>query len=93
MKPQLTLEAFADWCDTKGKERYWYMSVENCACAQYAEHLGLDYWKVAFRPGFWRDAELAACCAYSSTFSALASRIRKEKPVSTWSKITSFFRR
>lgn len=38
----LTLEAFADWCDTKGDEKYKYIKRDKCALAQYAKHINVN---------------------------------------------------
>ena len=86
MKPQLTLEAFADWCEKQPADKaYDYWSYEFCACGQYATSLGLSTaeWKRAFdkqshrpRGGFWWDANYAACLA--GTFGDLAQRLRAQ---------------
>ena len=78
MKSALTLEAFADFCERKGEQEYNYMNPENCALAQYAKSLGIEYHPVSYEPleTFWEKAEYAA--SHPRTFSALAKFIREE---------------
>ncbi|TPN03837.1 hypothetical protein FJ973_29790 [Mesorhizobium sp. B2-1-3] len=74
MKPQLTIEAFADWCEKQPAERkYPFMSMDDCACAQYAKALGIGNWVSAST--FWRVAEDIALDR-PWTFGALAARLR-----------------
>lgn len=79
MKPQLSLEAFADWCEKQPADEYYQYSVPSqCACAQYQKSLGI------YRPGwlcyaagnsFWLIADgFARVGPY--TFGALAARLR-----------------
>jgi hypothetical protein len=83
MKPQLTIEAFADWCERQPAERaYDYHDYRTCACAQYAATIGLS-------PDEWIDKAIgcpetmwgtANCEANSKpwTFGALAIRLRAQ---------------
>lgn len=49
MRNPLTLEAFADFCESKNpRETYEYMCGNSCACAQYYEQLGLEYSPVEY---------------------------------------------
>lgn len=77
MKPQLTKEAFAEWCEKKPADKFYdYENWRTCACAQYANHLGVEYPIVFPRENgtFWEQAEYAAVNA--TTFGALAKRLR-----------------
>lgn len=80
MKPQLSIEAFAAWCEKQPAERrYNYHSSEVCACGQYAAILGMkeyawidSYWG---ETSFWRRANGQAQIE-PYTFGALAARLR-----------------
>ena len=82
MKPQLTLEAFAEFCEGKpADEVYCYMDDGHCACAEYARSLGIAY-RVA-NPisygSFWERAEHHAISVWqdgAATYGALAARLR-----------------
>jgi hypothetical protein len=83
MRNVLTLEAFAEWCESKPADaEYTYWDAGRCACAQYAKTMGLDFQQLlpaAIIKGdwdaFWLKADgLAGEEPY--TFSALASRLR-----------------
>lgn len=86
MKNVLSFEAFADWCEAQGDQQYNWDSVCNCACAQYAKHLGAyEVWsEIAhdnFRgKGFWYEANKAAYVvaggARHGSFSKLAAYLR-----------------
>ena len=80
MKNALTLEAFADFCERKGDQGYYYMNPENCALGQYAKSLGVEYHPVSYEPmkTFWEKAEYAAVSACPRTFASLAKFIREE---------------
>ena len=89
MKPQLTLEAFADWCEKQpANESYEYFDVCNCAVAQYARHLGINYKPVcasdAPEATFWQRAEWEACPTFDDDprWGALAARLRAAKATS-----------
>lgn len=83
MKPQLTIEAFADWCEKQPAEKsYDYMDTTNCAFCQYLRSLGIEanvgqtryYVGDALRPmpdGIDRAVDLGV-----RTFGALAARLR-----------------
>lgn len=78
----LTLEAFAEWCETKPAGRaYDYGDPCNCACAQYAESIDVPYIVAdAVEHGsFWEKAEYHAvnCEDPDRTFGALAKRLRE----------------
>lgn len=76
MKPQLSIEAFADWCERKpADEAYDYDDCENCACGQFSHFLGVerDY---ELPGGFWITAQVHAARAEPNTFGALAKRLR-----------------
>ncbi len=77
MKPQLTLEAFAEFCEGKpAGQVYCYFDTGHCACAEYARHLGIDY-QVA-QGKFWAKAEFHAANwdGKKATYGALAARLR-----------------
>lgn len=80
MKNALTLEAFADFCERKGEQKYNYMNPKKCALAQYAKSLGIEYRPIVyvFVETFWEKAEYAASHTFPRTFSALAKFIREE---------------
>lgn len=47
MKPQLTLEAFADWCEKQpAQNRYSYCMATRCAMTQFVRSIGFDIEKV-----------------------------------------------
>ena len=86
MKNQLTLSAFADWCEKQPPEReYNYMNNRNCAGCQYLKAIGLPV--LAYGVDDWRDRQ----CNYHDipdgwndcararpwAFGALASRLRE----------------
>lgn len=74
MKPQLTLEAFADWCEKQpADQRYRYLSLRNCACAQFAQHNKVGDWMDTSE--FWMSADDYAV-KEPHTFGALALRLR-----------------
>lgn len=82
MKPQLTLEAFANWCAKQPADnRYDYDCVGECALTQYAASLGLPtpYGEAPDSPihtsAFWGVANNKACFGVR-TFGALAARLR-----------------
>ncbi len=84
MKPILTTEAFADWCEKQPADKHYeYVDSDVCACSQYAQFIGLlqqdgmPAWRKAFYDGspFWIEADdLAAGLPF--TFGALAARAR-----------------
>ena len=84
MKPQFTLEAFADWCEKQPAEkRYAYHNSRSCACGQYNAFLGMRsyawidvYWG---DDSFWRRANDLAFVE-PHTFGALAARLRSVQP-------------
>lgn len=55
-KPVLTLEAFAEFCESKGDQEFDYEDVTYCACGQYAQHLGVRTWFSLVNSKFWNDA-------------------------------------
>lgn len=81
MKPQLTIEAFADWCSKQPADRgYNYHCAEACACGQYAASLGMKeyawidgYWG---ETSFWRSANNHARIE-PHTFGSLSLRLRQ----------------
>lgn len=76
MKPVLSIEAFADWCEKQPPEKgYVYADVCNCACGQYAQSLGLNHWS-PFDSEFWFAADNEASWTDERTFGALAARLR-----------------
>lgn len=86
MRPQLTIEAFADWCEKQPAEKsYNWASEDNCACAQYAKALGMpDAFEGRYSTdGFWAKADQIALrddfifrADWSDTFGNLAARLR-----------------
>lgn len=78
-KPVLTLEAFADWAEKQPADKaYQFTSLANCACAQYARSLGID-WLSTPVADFWVHANHIAADWGGDrgyTFGALASRLR-----------------
>jgi hypothetical protein len=85
MKPQLTLEAFADWCEKQpARRKYDWASEQNCAVAQYAAFLGMtEHFSSRFmiegHEGFWVQAEQIALrddYVDIDTFGRLATRLR-----------------
>lgn len=74
MKPQLSIEAFADFCERKSAEEpYYFWSITECACAQYARHLGGKL--QGRRKAFWFVINDVAAVE-PHTFGALAARLR-----------------
>ena len=74
MKPQLSIEAFAEFCERKpADEQYNYWSMTECACAQYARHLGGQL--QGKRKAFWFKINVIAT-PEPHTFGALAARLR-----------------
>ena len=80
MSDNLTLSAFAEFCESKpADEEYDYGDWRACACAQYARHCGKEYRVAAAIEygNFWQRAEYyAAGINEPRTFGALASRLR-----------------
>jgi hypothetical protein len=85
MKPQFTIEAFADWCEKRpAAEAYNICHTNICAVAQYANALGFSRGSM---PDFsidagWRQIPIVGLtnrimCAKPHTFGALAQRLRK----------------
>lgn len=76
MKNQLSLEAFADWCEKKpANEEYFWTDADICACGQYAASLGLQgNWPLK-KDTFWFDANMIALLTMPHTFGALARRL------------------
>lgn len=81
MKNMLTLESFAEWAEKQPADAtFYYFDMKNCACAQYATHLGVDYpCATPTSDGrFWSQAEHhAARCNTTDTFGNLAARLRQ----------------
>lgn len=88
MKPQLTIEAFADWCEKRpAGDGYNWADEDNCATAQYAKSLGmLEAFSRRNKPGaskFWCAGEQIALrddyfeAGFRDTFGALAARLRR----------------
>lgn len=84
MKPPLSLEAFLDWVETKPpEEEYVFHSWVNCACAQYAKFLGVE-WLTKSCPAddFWEMANRISHRNYRHpsfrTFGGLAEILREE---------------
>jgi hypothetical protein len=82
MKPQLTIEAFADWCEKQPAEKtYDWIDGDACAACQYARSLGLyDAWASRhLAPSAVGNFLIQASRAAhgSRTFGALASRLRR----------------
>lgn len=79
MKPQLSLEAFADWCEKQPAElAYDWHSTWSCAIARYVKTLGDDdlYRKVSnLRTSSGVLCERLALTR-PWTFGALAARLR-----------------
>ena len=72
MKPALTLEAFADWCEKQpADEVYDYSNPWGCAVSRYMHHIGLDWLKT----DWWTAGERHASFS-PTTFGALATRLR-----------------
>lgn len=95
MKPQLSIEAFADWCEKQPADKaYSYSNCGgHCAFGQYLEWLGLpvdfvamDVWldtRGERRPlPVWVD-EMVIGAGYSDrashTFGSLAARLRAKQ--------------
>lgn len=91
MKPQLTIEAFADWCEKQPPEKeYNYCDEPHCAMSQFVKSIGFDteavvdclFGGVYFRLSDGRQIDLPqafsdAAIADPQTFGALASRLRR----------------
>jgi hypothetical protein len=76
MTDKLTLAAFAEFCESKpADEKYEYIDVGNCACAQFAKSIGFSSQADLPQP-LWEDAEEQAC-QRPRTFGALAKRLRE----------------
>ena len=75
MKPQLTIEAFADWCEKQpADKRYNYENSSECAVAQYLTHLGavkVKLWSHEVEAAFGNVVDESPW-----TFGALAARLR-----------------
>ena len=88
MKPALTLEAFADWCEKQPKRKEYDGSDPwECALAQYARANGYsrstangevkdDQDKQYRVAGVMRSVLVKCICDTPSTFGALATRLR-----------------
>lgn len=80
MQNPLTIEAFADWAGKQPRDRrYEYQNAHVCACAQYAETLGLNFREIlnkAPRGTFWRRMDALAGDARTHTFGALHDKLR-----------------
>ena len=79
MKQQLSLEAFADWCEKQPEGRvYRWVDYNECACGQYAASLGITGWcKHVYKGGFWDVANRVAFqVSAPRTFRALAAHLR-----------------
>jgi hypothetical protein len=75
VKPQLSLEAFADWAEKQpAKQKYDYWDTETCACTQFANSAGIVRITDDIRD-FWVNAQSIAC-ELPRTFGALAARLR-----------------
>lgn len=78
-EPVFTLKAFAEFCERRGDERYNWGSSSECACAQYAIHLGA--WKQwvesEVHDGSFFDVADDIAMQEPRTFSALAARLRE----------------
>lgn len=81
MKNQLTIKAFAEWCEKQPADKqYAYTDSNICACGQYAQTLGISrrQWtdsKYSNGRNFWAKADNAAS-DWPWTFGGLASRLR-----------------
>ena len=82
MSDNLTLSAFAEFCESKpADESYYYDDVTRCACGQYASAIGeprFFYKAIGFntpQDPFWDKADRLACY-FPRTFGALATRLR-----------------
>ena len=75
-EPQLTIEAFADWCEKQPAEKeYKYTAPRVCACGQYASWLGWKGSWLTSETQFWAAADDFAI-EPPHTFGALAARLR-----------------
>jgi hypothetical protein len=74
----LTLEAFAEWCETKpADEKYDWLG--NCAVEQYSQFLGrYDEWDDRHQRDepWWAAMSAGPACEEPYTFGALAARLR-----------------
>lgn len=77
MKNVLTKEAFAEWCEKHPADEFYdYWHSGNCACGQYAKHIGLfGHWLGNSHTPFWMVSNDKAA-VFPHTFGALASRLR-----------------
>lgn len=86
MRNPLSIEAFADWCEKQPADKeYVYEDSWHCACAQYADSLGiansedsLPAWRLACRrlgSFWWRADDIASKDGH--TFGELAKRLRE----------------
>lgn len=79
MRNPLTLEAFAEFCESKpADEEYAFTSPSRCACGQYASSLGIGpewIWDHVQFGRFWSDPHVEAS-RMPRTFGALAARLR-----------------
>lgn len=90
MKNPLTIEAFAEWCESKpADERYEYMDDCGCAFFQYLQDRGFQPARVDGYGWYSHDGNqyhpLPAgvedpLCQGDSTFGALAARLREVAP-------------
>lgn len=80
MQNPLTLEAFADWAGKQPRDkRYNYENAHVCACAQYAESLGLNFREILSivpRESIWRTMDNIAGDAIPHTFGNLHDKLR-----------------
>lgn len=76
MKNPFSFEAFADWAEKKRPDEYYnYTNSCVCACAQYADTLGVNFSSAINSSTFWRQADNVA--SRSRTFGKLAEDLRK----------------
>lgn len=88
MKPQFTIEAFADFCAKKpANEKYDYGWPRACACGQFFASLGIEAGYAGL--GQWASYgnPISASLAFDNaaktkphTFGALATRLRASPP-------------
>lgn len=88
MKPQLTIEAFADWCEKQPADEAYDFYAKDCAWGQFLTSLGVEYACVGFNT--WTGSDGQRRCFPSGiafpveeephTFGALASRLRSVQP-------------
>ena len=84
-KPQLTIEAFADWCEKQPADlEYNVLCPRQCAVGQFARDIGFPHGSTT---GFQIDAGRGRCLTiqgltdyhaidFPNTFGALAARLR-----------------